>query len=444
MKSFSEMSLKPELAEAIGRVGFTAATEVQERSIPSILLGRDVIVRAKTGTGKTAAFIIPIMQRITHSGSVSAIIIVPTRELALQVAEFSRKLGEHMRLRTTTVYGGASINVQTSELERGTDIVVGTPGRIIDLLDRGVLRLDSVKFVVLDEADRMLDMGFIEDIDYILYKTPMKRQTMLFSATMPQEIVKIAKRHMDQGVETILVGEDDELVVSTISHSCAFANGNAKFASLLWYIDKFKPKKCIVFSRTQRWAELIHDVLRNNGYNAVLLHGGLTQAVRERSLSHFRHAGEILVATNIASRGLDINDVTDIVNFDTPETSYDYIHRVGRSARMGKEGRAFTIFRFDEKWIKDDIEYGANIKFEELRPELSKYQNVRPPERAREPFGGRGGPGGQRWHRGNQQYGRGEHRDYRGGRFHRGGQQHGHQGQHGRQQYHRPQAQAQA
>jgi ATP-dependent RNA helicase DeaD len=402
------MPLKAELIEALSRVGFTSATDVQERAIPSVLSGKDAIVRAKTGTGKTAAFIVPIMQSIQHSNAVNAIIIVPTRELALQVAEFSDKLGRYTHLRTTTVYGGASINVQISALQRGVNIVVGTPGRIIDLIDRGVLRLDNVRFVVLDEADRMLDMGFIDDIDYILTKTPMKKQMLLFSATMPQQIIGIARRHMEPDFETILVGKEDEPVVTTISHSYTYAKGRQKFAALLAYIAEFAPRKCIIFSRTKYESDIIHEILVSQGLNAILLHGGLTQAKREHSLDSFKRGVQFMVATNIAARGLDIDNVTDIINFDAPETAHDYIHRVGRSARMGKEGRAFTIFGLDERRLLQDIEYEANIRMKELRLNVDKYNNFHMPEHRSHHFGGNGSMGGGRGRfrprRGNSSY----------------------------------------
>ncbi len=373
------MQLKPELINAIESIGFTTATEVQERAIPIVMSGKDAIVRAKTGTGKTAAFIVPIMQNMPRTNAVSALVIVPTRELALQVATFSESLGRNLRMRTTTVYGGASINVQISMLQRGVNIVVGTPGRLIDLIERGALRLDQVKFVVLDEADRMLDMGFIDDVDYILSKTPMHKQMMMFSATMPRAIVEIARHHMREDFATILVGKDEEPVVNTISHTFAFAKGKMKFATLFAYIDQMQPKKCIIFSRTKHESEMIHELLLKKGIDATLLHGGLTQARREYSLRSFREGSRFLIATNIAARGLDIDDITDIINFDAPDASEDYVHRVGRSARMGKEGRAFTILGFDERGLLRAIQNDANIQMKELHLNPEKYSDFELP-----------------------------------------------------------------
>ena len=376
LKEFKEMKLKPELVESLRRIGFISTTEVQELAIPAILRKKDVIVRAKTGTGKTAAFLVPILQTIPNGNEASAIVIVPTRELALQISSVAEKLGSPLRYKTATVYGGASINVQTSMINRGANVIVGTPGRIIDLLERGTLRLDKIKYVILDEADTMLDMGFIEDIEYILSMTPISKQTMMFSATMPRAIVDIAMHHMNPDYETITVGKEEEITVDTITHTYFFAKGRMKFAALLAYIKQYSPKKAIIFSRTKHAADIIHMVLVKEGYDAILMHGGLTQARRERSLGKFRTGARFLISTNVAARGLDIDDVTDIINFDAPDSPYNYVHRVGRSARMGKEGRAFTMFGYDEKDLVRAIEYEANVRMSQINLDIAKYQNA--------------------------------------------------------------------
>jgi ATP-dependent RNA helicase DeaD len=388
LKQFSELPLRAELINAINKIGFITETEVQEQAIPVILSGKDVIVRAKTGTGKTAAFIVPIMQNMPHLNAVSAIIIVPTRELALQVSTFSESIGRQLRIRTTTVYGGASIGVQVSNLRHGANIVVGTPGRVIDLIERGELRLDNVKFVVLDEGDRMLDMGFIDDVDYIISKTPKEKQLMLFSATMPRDVIEIAQHHMKEDYVKISVGSEEEPIVSTIMHSYTFAKGRMKFAALFAYIGQFSPRKCIIFLRTKHESELVHDMLVKQGFDAALMHGGLTQAMREHSLHGFKTGTRFLIATNIAARGLDIADVTDIINFDAPDSPEDYLHRVGRSARMGKEGRAFTILGLDEKGLLRALQSSANITMKELHLDLEKYSNFEMPEHRRHYFRG--------------------------------------------------------
>jgi ATP-dependent RNA helicase DeaD len=399
------MPLKHELLNAIKSFGFTAATEVQEQSIPVALSGKDLIVRAKTGTGKTASFIVPILQNLQHTGAVSALVIVPTRELAVQVAAFAESLGRHMRVRTTTVYGGASMNVQMSALRAGVDIVVGTPGRLIDLVDRGALRLDRVKFVVLDEADRMLDMGFIEDVEYLLSNTPQDRQTMLFSATMPGAIVTIARHHMKRDFVTLSIGGEETIMVETISHGFTFASGRMKFSVLLSYIDKVSPQKCIIFLNTQREAELVHKVLVARGFRAMLMHGGLTQARREHSLHGFKQGAQFMIATNVAARGLDIEDVTDIINFDAPDTPENYVHRVGRSARMGKEGRAFTILNNDERWLLNSIQNGMNIRMHEIRLDIDKYSDFEFPHGGERSGRGGGGHIGRRTESWNKDHG---------------------------------------
>ncbi len=382
MKEFREFGLKPELLAALDRIGFRSATEVQEQAIPMLLQGKDVIVRSKTGSGKTGAFLVPILQMLERKGHPQALVLLPTRELALQVTSVAKRLS-HGGLRVVVVYGGASINVQMDELSRGADLVIGTPGRVIDLMDRGALRLQGVKFMVLDEADLMLDMGFIEDVELIMSMTPKERQTMLFSATMPREIIDISRKHMRHDAVRLTVGEEEKLTVETITHNYFIANGRFKFAALLAYIDHFKPAKCIIFSSTQRESEFIFQFLRENGMDVILMHGGLTQAKREHSLREFREHARFLISTNLAARGLDIPDVTDIINFDAPDEPKTYVHRVGRSARMGKDGRAFTIFGYEQKDLMQATMRIANVRMHHIHLETDRYRNVQLPERTR-------------------------------------------------------------
>ena len=252
MKDFKELNLKHGLLEALRAMNFQQMTEVQEQAIPVVLNHKDLIVRSKTGSGKTGAFLIPISQMLEPRGHPQAIVIVPTRELALQVSSVAEKFGHRTGLRTAIVYGGASIMVQVQMLRRGADIVIGTPGRIIDLVERGALNLGRISVFVLDEADMMLDMGFIEDIEHIMSLAPREKQTLLLSATMPREIADIAKRHMKHDAARLTVGAEEDLTVTTITHYFYDANGKMKFSALLAYIDKFKPKKCIIFTSTQR------------------------------------------------------------------------------------------------------------------------------------------------------------------------------------------------
>jgi ATP-dependent RNA helicase DeaD len=430
LKDFKDANLKPQLLEALNSMGFHKMTEVQELSIENLLNHKDLIIRSKTGSGKTGAFLVPIFQNMEHKGHPQAIIIVPTRELALQVNTVAEKLGRACKIRTTTVYGGASMNVQIYNIRNGADMIIGTPGRILDLVDRGALKLDNIRFLVLDEADLMLDMGFIEDIEEIIHTTPKSRQTMLLSATMPREIVGIARKHMKSDVAKLEVGSEETPVVTTITNMYYTASGKGKFAALLAYIEKFQPKKCIIFSSTKHESEFIHTFLVANKFDAILMHGGLTQAKRERSLHEFRQHARFLISTNLASRGLDINDVTDVINFDAPDDVRTYVHRIGRSARMGKDGRAFTLFGHDEKGLMYAIEEYANIKLQQVNLEVEKYKDIQLPQHERRGrFGGgqrdgggyRGGGGGG--YRGGGRGGGGDRRT-----FHRredGGNRHG-------------------
>ncbi len=375
--NFEELSVKPEIAAALKRLNITEPTDVQREAIPLMLSGADVIVRAKTGTGKTLAFLVPIMQMLgsgARAGESRVLILAPTRELALQTAETAMKLAGRS-LNVVTVYGGASINAQIEKLDNGADIVVGTPGRIMDLMDRGALSFGAVRFMVIDEADIMLDMGFIDDVEYILASTPNAKQTMLCSATMPRRVLDVAKKYMN-GAKYISVGEEEDITVGTIRHMFSIAHGIMKFHMLLSYINTYKPKKAIIFARTQRETDLIHDFLVRQKFDAILMHGGLTQATRERALHRFKQNAQLLIATNIASRGLDINGITDIINFDVPDDPYVYVHRVGRSARMGKDGRAFTIVSKEQIGTIEDIEIDANIRIEKIFLDTKEYEHI--------------------------------------------------------------------
>lgn len=422
MKEFDKMNLKPELLESLKRMDFKSMTEVQEKSMPLALQRKDLVVRSKTGSGKTIAFLVPIFQGAVPAGRTQALIVVPTRELALQVCTVADELGRNGRMRSTVVYGGASINIQIQSLRRGADVVIGTPGRILDLVERGALELDGIRALVLDEADMMLDMGFIEDIERIILMTPKDRQTMLFSATMPREIRDAAIKYMKYDAVTISVGEEEHPTVETISHSYYIANGKMKVQALLAYIEKLDPQKCIIFTSTQRESEYVHRFLNINGFHAILMHGGLTQAAREQALQEFRMRARFLISTNLASRGLDVPDISDIINFDAPADPRIYVHRIGRSARMGKNGRAFTIFGRDQEDLLHAISRSANVRMDLLELETEKFSNVKLPA----PSHGRGGRGGFGRSRGG--FNRGASRGYKGTGYGRSGYGYGRAG----------------
>jgi ATP-dependent RNA helicase DeaD len=313
------------------------------------LAGRDIIGQAKTGSGKTAAFGLPMLQAIdTARNEVQALVLAPTRELAVQIKDEISRLGAYTGVHVLAIYGGQSINTQLDHLRKGVHVVVGTPGRVIDHIKRGTLDLRKTKFVVLDEADTMLDMGFIEDIEFILDSIPPGRQMSLFSATMPQRIMDIAARHM-KNPEKILVSAD-EPSADTLEQYYAVTGYDDKFQTLVDIIETERPASAIVFTRTKYGAHKMARELQKRYFNAVPLHGDLSQNQRDHSMRLFRDAkADILVATDVASRGLDISQVEAVFNYDVPEDPLLYFHRVGRTARAGDSGKAFTLVSGDEQ-----------------------------------------------------------------------------------------------
>ncbi len=375
MTKFETFNLKGELLNSLNEMNFIEATEVQEQAIPLALDNTDLVVRSKTGTGKTGAFLIPIIQKSDPKERISSLIITPTRELALQVYKVAEKMGQKSKIRATVVYGGASIDNQIRNIRKGTNIIIGTPGRLIDLMKRGELDISKLKFLVLDEADIMLDLGFIEDIEYIISKTPSKKQSMLFSATVPERVLNLAKRYM-KNPQSLRIGEGGEMTVKTISHSYALSADSSKIATLLAYINEYNPSKSIIFSETKRGADYLYDVLAGQGFNVTVMHGDLTQAQREKSLQAFRQSAQFLIATNVAARGLDITDVSDVINFDTPSEPYVYVHRVGRSARMGNNGSAFTIIERNEMDLIRKIEHSVKIHMSRIELNQEPYKGL--------------------------------------------------------------------
>jgi ATP-dependent RNA helicase DeaD len=343
LSTFEEMQLNPALLKGLAGMGFVKPFPIQERAIGPLLAGRDLIGQARTGTGKTAAFSLPMLQGVdTKSHRVQALVLAPTRELALQITEEARRLGAHTGARIVTIYGGQSINVQMDSLRRGAQIIVGTPGRVIDFLERGWLSLDSVKYVVLDEADTMLDMGFIEDVEFILGRTPQGRQTCLFSATMPFRITELARKYMQVPV-TVMV-DADEPSVETLDQYYAVMGPQEKLDFLVELLQREKPPSVIVFCRTRHGAHRLALDLHRRGFDTVPLHGNLTQAQRDHSMGAFRAGrADVLVATDVASRGIDISQVAMVVNYDVPMDPLLYFHRVGRTARAGRGGKAFSF-----------------------------------------------------------------------------------------------------
>jgi ATP-dependent RNA helicase DeaD len=334
-----------------------------------LLEGKDVIGQAQTGTGKTAAFGVPMVERLDpQMRKVQGLVLVPTRELALQVAQNMQQFGKYKQLRVLPVYGGASIERQVQELRRGAQIVVGTPGRVIDLLERGVLNLANVKVLVLDEADRMLDMGFIDDITFILSKAPSTRQTSLFSATIDKTVMNVCNRYM-HNPQKILVSKD-EIGVVQMKQYYTIVNQSAKFDSLCNLLKEQNVERAIIFCRTRHETTKVAEKLDRKGFRAQALHAGYTQNQRERVIGAFR-AGKLnlLVATDVAARGLDIDGITHIINFDVPQDPPVYFHRVGRTARAGTDGTAITLVSYGEMSDFNNIKAITKTKILELKPE---------------------------------------------------------------------------
>ncbi|MBW3613200.1 MAG: DEAD/DEAH box helicase [Chloroflexi bacterium] len=369
---FGEIEVPATIARALDRMGFQTPTEVQARAIPPLREGKDLIGQAATGTGKTAAFALPLLQGLGERGRGSApvgLVLAPTRELALQISKEIARIGGHAGVRLATIYGGAPMSKQLVELKRGAQIVVGTPGRILDHLSRGTLSLRTVKYFILDEADRMLDMGFIVDVETILARCPRDRQTALFSATMPYAILRICDRFMKRNPAQVTV-RPDLRTVETVRQLVYFVAEQDKVAALVELNERYGFDRLLVFRHTQIGVDRLAATLKRRGKNVAALHGGLSQRERDRTLAAFR-AGQIqfLIATNVASRGLDITDLPYVLSFDIPEDADTYVHRIGRTGRAGREGTAITfVGEWDlDAWESIRSEVGANVEEGELQ-----------------------------------------------------------------------------
>ncbi|RMC23864.1 MULTISPECIES: DEAD/DEAH box helicase [unclassified Lactobacillus] len=366
---FSELGLNDELLKAIKRSGFEEATPIQEQTIPLALAGKDVIGQAQTGTGKTAAFALPILQNLdNHDKVIQALIIEPTRELAIQTQEELFRLGRDERARVQVVYGGADIGRQIRSLKNHVPaILVGTPGRLLDHLKRKTINLETVNTIVLDEADEMLDMGFIQDIESILSYVKNRKQTLLFSATMPKPILNISEKFMNN--PEIVQVKAKELTADLIDQYFVRSKDSEKFDIMCRLIDVESPDLAVIFVRTKRRVDEVTRGLQARGYNAAGIHGDLSQARRISVLKRFR-AGklDILVATDVAARGLDISGVTHVYNYDIPQDPDSYVHRIGRTGRAGQNGSSITFVTPNEIGYMRTIEQLTKKKMTPLRP----------------------------------------------------------------------------
>jgi ATP-dependent RNA helicase DeaD len=369
-EAFAALGISGPLLDALGQLGYEEPTPVQREAIPPFLAGRDLTVLAATGTGKTAAFALPMLQRMPPRGSgrrpARGLILVPTRELAMQVAEAIHKYARGTSLTVVPVYGGASISQQIRALERGVDIIVATPGRALDLQRRGALSLSAIENLVLDEADEMLDMGFAEDLEALLQATPSERQTALFSATMSPRIAAIAQQHLDNPHRVTIARESAVPGKLPRVRQLAYVVARAhKPLALQRVLDMENPASALVFCRTRVEVDELVETLNAHGYRAEALHGGMQQRQRDAVMKRFRASGtDLLVATDVAARGLDIEQISHVVNYDLPSSSEAYVHRIGRTGRAGRGGTAITLLEPREHRLLKSIEHAVKQKID--------------------------------------------------------------------------------
>lgn len=376
--NFEELNLHPGIMSGVHALGFSELTPIQEKSIPLVLKGKDVIGLAQTGTGKTAAFVIPILQRLIDAprGKIGAAIITPTRELAEQINTFIGKMAKYTGLKSVAVYGGTNMQKQVRELENGVEIVVGCPGRLLDHLWKGSVDLSDMKMLVIDEADRMFDMGFQPDIRNILMCIMNPRQTLLFSATMPSEIRRLVKDILIDPV-TVQIGHISPAV--TVAHSLYPVKQHLKTDLLIKLLDRLSSKSVLVFTRTKHRTENVAQRLKRAGFKVESFQGDLPQSRRQAALDKFRRgAVKVLVATDIAARGIDISHISHVINYDMPENTDAYIHRIGRTGRVESSGDAFTFVTAADKAMVESIERILKKKIERRVVENFDYSKPAP------------------------------------------------------------------
>ena len=370
--NFDQFSFDPRIAARIRAVGYTTPTTIQQQAIPKVLAGRDVMGIAQTGTGKTAAFMLPILQRLTTGPlrRVRVLIVTPTRELAEQIHDMTRDFSQNSKVRSVSVYGGVSKPSQVSRLRNGAEIVIACPGRLLDISGDGDIDLSRVEVLVLDEADRMIDMGFLPDIRRILKLLPARRQNLFFAATMPEDIRKLAGQILQDAV-TVQIGEIAP--AKTVSHALYPVPANLKKSLLLAMLEQMSTGRVLIFTRTKHRARNLARDLEKGGHRAAALQGNMSQNARQRSIDGFRKGKyDILAATDVASRGIDVSEISHVINFDIPNTVDDYTHRIGRTGRARRTGEAFTLAaQADEKMVRE-IEKHLGTRIERRRlPEFN-------------------------------------------------------------------------
>jgi ATP-dependent RNA helicase DeaD len=379
MMTFAELGLSKPILEALGHLGYESPTPIQEQAIPALLEGRDVIGQAQTGTGKTAAFGLPMLEFVEpEEPEVQALVLTPTRELCIQVTQALRAYGQKRGIDVVAIFGGAPIREQASRLNAGAQVVVGTVGRVMDMMSRHHLFLDSARYIVLDEADEMLDLGFLEDVETILSRSPSGRQTGLFSATMPPEIKRLAEKRMYDPV-TVKV-RAATLTIDTVDHHYVEVSDRDKPDALAKVLKAERPEQAIVFVRTKIGVDRLARRLGDKGVRVKALHGDMSQGARDGVMLAFKSGRErVMVATDVAARGLDISGVSHVVNYDIPNSPDIYVHRIGRTGRVGRSGRAITLITPRQRRELEAIERHASIEIEEWS------ENGGPPRRERRP-----------------------------------------------------------
>ena len=391
MSAFRELGLAPEIQQALEELGYEEPTPIQEQAIPELLAGHDVIGQAQTGTGKTAAFGLPLLQYVDPaSDEVQAIVLTPTRELCIQVTQALRAYAEHLDVEIVAVFGGAPIRSQQAQLRAGAQVVVATVGRMMDLMGRHSLVLTAARYVVLDEADEMLDLGFIEDVEKILRMCPSGRQTALFSATMPPPVKRLAESHMYD--PTTIRITPKKLTVDAIEQAFLEVPAKEKAARLVDLLKAEEPEQAIIFCRTKIGAARLEKSLKERGLDVKALHGDMSQGSRDGVMIAFKdHRVRLLVATDIAARGLDIEHVTHVINYDVPDSSEVYVHRIGRTGRVGRTGRAITLVTPSQRREISRIERDVKTSIGEWETPEERLEHAPRPRRRRrdeEPRGG--------------------------------------------------------
>ncbi len=366
LNTFNELGLSTKLVTVLTKLGLTNPTEIQTKTIPLALTGQNLLATAETGSGKTAAFLLPIMERLKSKGKIRALILAPTRELALQIKANAISFGQATGLRSAVVVGGESISAQMRALNSGVDILIATPGRLNDLIERGAVSLKTIEVLVLDEADRMLDMGFLPQVREIIKSVPKKRQTILMTATLSREVDRLTYELMND--YQLVAANAAATTVATLTQKAFPVLSHAKLPLLLALLEKHKDESFLIFTQTRRGADKLMRTLTANNHHVVTLHSDRSQSQRNAALASFRSGrARVLVATDVAARGIDVESIAFVVNYEVPATAEDYIHRVGRTARAGRNGSAFTLVSPEEEFTLAAIERVTGIRLERLR-----------------------------------------------------------------------------